>query len=60
MPVRLHRQPWNGSRPRPQWFLMTAAGAWLLFNILFNYYMCVTTPPVRPALCTRALARQRR
>ncbi len=28
-----------------QWFLVTAVGLWFLFNLSFNYIMCVLTSP---------------
>jgi hypothetical protein len=31
---------------RLQWWTTTSVGVWLLFNILFNYFLCVLTPPV--------------
>lgn len=32
-----------------QWCASTVVGLWLLFNILFNYFSCILTPPVRAA-----------
>jgi palmitoyltransferase len=29
----------------PLWYSVTAAGLWILFNLMFNYLMCVKTPP---------------
>ena len=29
----------------PMWFLYTSVGVFLLTNIVFNYYSCVTTNP---------------
>ena len=32
-----------------QWWANVVVGSWILFNILFNYFSCIFTAPVRDA-----------